>query len=85
MHSLVALLALADRVSTKVRVWSRPGWDALGADEQSAIEAEVVALLEPYRAGERLDIPVELNLAVAVNYRLRECWAACTFQLHLNC
>lgn len=45
--------------------WSRPGWDTLSADEQAAAEAEVFSLLEPYRVGQRLDIPVELNLATA--------------------
>jgi len=44
---------------------SRPGWDTLTADEQAAVEAEVFSLLEPYRVGQRLDIPVELNLATA--------------------
>jgi ubiquinone/menaquinone biosynthesis C-methylase UbiE len=44
---------------------SRPGWDTLTAEEQAAAEAEVVGLLEPYRVGQRLEIPVELNLATA--------------------
>ncbi len=37
---------------------SRPGWDTLTADEQAAATAEVFSLLEPYRVGQRLDIPV---------------------------
>ncbi len=45
--------------------WSRPGWERFTAGEQAAIESEVLALLRPYEVGERLDIPVELNLAVA--------------------
>jgi SAM-dependent methyltransferase len=43
--------------------WSRPGWDTLSPDEQQAAEAEAIRLLEPYRDGERLNIPVELNVA----------------------
>jgi hypothetical protein len=40
-------------------------WDTLSADEQAAVEAEVFSLLEPYRVGQPLDIPVELDLATA--------------------
>ena len=45
--------------------WSRPGWERFSAVQQAAIEAEVLGLLQPYEVGDRLDIPVELNLAVA--------------------
>ena len=42
---------------------TRPGWDSLTEAEQASAEAESLQLLEPFRDGDKVAIPIDLILA----------------------